>query len=100
MKKIIWILLISNWGFSQTAIVDTNAITGMEVMGTGLSYSLDEGKNWMYLAQPVDEKIVYFNELDSNLCVVNNYDWNLDEQVCYSNLYTNINWGNNNVKSL
>lgn len=46
MKKIIWILLISNWGFSQTAIVDTNTILiGQQIKFT-LTNEVNTSKIW------------------------------------------------------
>ena len=38
-----------------SGILDTTAVTGEEIMGTGISYSIDEGENWEYLHQPIDE---------------------------------------------
>ena len=38
-----------------SGILDTTAVTGEELMGTGISYSIDEGENWDYLHQPIDE---------------------------------------------
>ncbi|HJM47578.1 MAG TPA: hypothetical protein QGH56_07125, partial [Candidatus Marinimicrobia bacterium] len=38
-----------------SGLLDTTAVTGEELMGTGISYSIDEGENWDYLHQPIDE---------------------------------------------
>jgi len=38
-----------------SGLLDTIAVTGKELMGTGISYSIDEGENWTYLPQPKDE---------------------------------------------
>ena len=35
-----------------SGILDTTAATGEEIMGTGISYSIDEGEIWQYLQQP------------------------------------------------
>ena len=35
-----------------SGIDDTTAATGEEIMGTGISYSIDEGEIWQYLQQP------------------------------------------------
>ena len=37
-----------------SGIVDTQAVTGLELMGTGISYSMDYGENWDYISQPID----------------------------------------------
>ena len=38
-----------------SGIIDTTTIaTGEEQMGTGISYSIDEGESWHYLHQPID----------------------------------------------
>ena len=38
-----------------SGLLDTTAVTGKELMGTGISYSIDEGENWFYLSQPKDD---------------------------------------------
>ena len=38
-----------------SGILDTTAVTGEELMGTGISYSIDAGESWHYLHQPIDE---------------------------------------------
>ena len=38
-----------------SGIMDTTAVTGEELMGTGIAYSIDEGENWIYLPQPIDD---------------------------------------------
>ena len=38
-----------------SGLLDTTAVTGEELMGTGISYSMDEGENWTYLPQPIDD---------------------------------------------
>jgi len=38
-----------------SGLLDTTAVTGKELMGTGISYSIDEGENWFYLTQPKDD---------------------------------------------
>ena len=38
-----------------SGLIDTTAVTGEELMGTGISYSIDEGENWFYLTQPKDD---------------------------------------------
>jgi hypothetical protein len=41
---------------AMSGILDTTtATTGEEQMGTGISYSIDEGESWHYLHQPIDE---------------------------------------------
>ena len=37
-----------------SGLLDTTAVTGEELMGTGISYSIDEGERWEYLPQPID----------------------------------------------
>ena len=37
-----------------SGLKDTTAVTGEELMGTGISYSIDGGENWAYLPQPKD----------------------------------------------
>ena len=40
---------------SISGIIDTTTkTTGEELMGTGISYSIDEGENWFYISQPID----------------------------------------------
>ena len=38
-----------------SGLLDTTAVTGKELMGTGISYSIDEGENWFFLPQPKDD---------------------------------------------
>ncbi len=38
-----------------SGLLDTTAVTGEELMGTGISYSIDEGENWFFLPQPKDD---------------------------------------------
>ena len=37
-----------------SGLLDTTAVTGEELMGTGISYSIDSGENWIFLSQPID----------------------------------------------
>ena len=37
-----------------SGLLDTTAVTGEELMGTGISYSTDSGENWIFLSQPID----------------------------------------------
>jgi len=58
-----------------SGILDTIAVTGEEIMGTGISYSIDEGETWFYLPQPIDK-------------------------IPDTGKYHNINWGNQSISAL
>ena len=59
-----------------SGILDTTTITtGEEQMGTGISYSIDEGESWHYLYQPIDE-------------------------IPKSGLYHSISWGEQDISTL
>ena len=47
-------LVVKNNIIAISGIVDTQAVTGLEIMGTGISYSIDYGENWDYISQPID----------------------------------------------
>jgi len=47
-------LAVKNNIVAVSGIVDTSAVTGLELMGTGISYSLDFGESWEYIEQPID----------------------------------------------
>ena len=47
-------LAVSEDIIAISGILDTTAVTGEELMGTGISYSIDEGERWEYLPQPID----------------------------------------------
>ena len=59
-----------------SGIIDTTTmVTGKEFMGTGISYSIDEGENWLYIPQPID---------------------NIPE----TGKYQTISWGDQNISAL
>lgn len=68
-------LAVKNNIIAFSGVVDTNAVTGLESMGTGISYSLDYGENWTYLLQPIDN-------------------------IPSTSKYHTINWGEQNIKVL
>ena len=90
-------LAVKNNMVAISGIVDTNAITGLEIKGTGISYSLDFGENWEYLAQPVDSipstgqyHTIYWGDQDiqalSVTTEINNisYDLSISEDYIYA----------------
>ena len=83
-----------------SGVIDTNVITGSEPKGTGIAYSEDWGDSWKYLPQPVDPDTVYFENLNQEFCIANDYDWDSIENICFSNKYWTIPWGSQDVKSL
>ena len=48
-------LIVKNNIIALSGLIDTLAVTGEELMGTGISYSLDTGEEWTYLPQPIDD---------------------------------------------
>ena len=83
-----------------SGVIDTNVVTGTEPKGTGIAYSKDRGNNWEYLPQPVDPDTVYFENLSQESCILNDYDWDTTDNICFSNKYWKIPWGEQEVKSL
>ena len=47
-------LVVKDSVVALSGLLDTIAVTGAEQMGTGISYSIDEGETWEYLPQPID----------------------------------------------
>ena len=72
MKKIIWILLISNFGFSQTATVDTNVILIGQQINFTLTNKVNTSEIWpaydKFLVEGVE--IIKASELDTTNGVI------------------------------
>ena len=83
-----------------SGVIDTVVATGNEPKGTGIAYTTDLGNNWVYLPQPVDPVIVYFDNLDLSNCINKDYDWDSQLEMCYSNKNWNIPWGGQELQSL
>ncbi len=50
-------LVVKDSVVALSGLLDTIAVTGAEQMGTGISYSIDDGETWKYLSQPIDSSI-------------------------------------------
>ncbi|MBC8255683.1 MAG: hypothetical protein H8E85_00030, partial [Candidatus Marinimicrobia bacterium] len=93
-------LAVSGNIIAVSGVIDTAVATGTEPKGTGIAYSTDWGENWEYLPQPVDPDTVYFENYNINECINNDYDWDSQSELCFSNKNWTIPWGGQYLKSL
>jgi hypothetical protein len=48
-------LAVDGKSIAVSGVIDTAVATGTEPKGTGIAFSTDQGENWTYLPQPIDE---------------------------------------------